>query len=42
MTSSGLATAAWKEGNVLYALVVEGGQQEYQHFVRPSGAMASL
>jgi hypothetical protein len=42
MTTNKLATATWIEGDLLYVLVVNGGEQEYRLFLRPSGAMAWL
>jgi hypothetical protein len=40
--SGGKALSAWKQGDLLYVLVVEGGPQQYKAFVAQPGRLAAL
>jgi len=35
--TQGVAVSAWQSGQVVYVLVVDGGTQEYRHFLRRLG-----
>jgi hypothetical protein len=41
-TTGGSAVGAWQEGELLYVLVVAGGEREYRRFVEPQGGVARL
>jgi hypothetical protein len=38
-TTQGVCAAAWKEGDLVYVLVVEGGPVEYRQFLRSAGGV---
>ena len=40
VTTGGRAKSVWREGGLVYVLVVEGGAAEYRAFVTPTGQLA--
>jgi hypothetical protein len=40
LTTGGQAKSVWREGDLVYVLVVEGGAPEYRAFVTPTGQLA--